>query len=296
MNDPKTIAALAIFAFAAFPVYATEEVDRIDPMFGAVTYPDKEHGSRYNGACHGCGKTFPGPATPFGQIQLSPDTVTGGDNGPGYSYSMDVIEGFSFLHMSGIGWYGEFGNFQVMPLAGKCEFDREAAKSAFSHDRECAKAGFYSVELDRYGVKAELTASRTCGFLRFSYPADREARVKIDLGRRIGQKERWLSHSEQHLSVVGDRAIEGYMVCSEKDGGWGRGNGRVNYTVYFHAEFSEPIDGFAFAEKNIEVPLGDSRSFTGTNVVFCANFGKLARPLEMKASLSFDSVDEARAN
>ena len=62
----------------------------------------------------GEGKTFPGPATPFGMVQLSPDTITGGtkgpgysyegDNGPGYSYEQTTIEGFSFTHMSGVGY------------------------------------------------------------------------------------------------------------------------------------------------------------------------------------------------
>ena len=68
----------------------------------------------------GEGKTFPGPTTPFGMVQLSPDTTTGGmkgpgyeyegDSAPGYSYEQRTIEGFSFTHMSGVGWYGDFGN------------------------------------------------------------------------------------------------------------------------------------------------------------------------------------------
>lgn len=67
----------------------------------------------------GLGKTFPGVCTPFGLVQLSPDTKTGGDNGSGYSYHHTTIEGFSFTHMSGIGWYGDLGNFLVMPTTGK---------------------------------------------------------------------------------------------------------------------------------------------------------------------------------
>ena len=47
------------------------------------------------------GKTFPGAATPGGMIQLSPDTITGGDNGSGYRYNDSTIQGFSFTHMSG---------------------------------------------------------------------------------------------------------------------------------------------------------------------------------------------------
>jgi putative alpha-1,2-mannosidase len=81
----------------------------------------------------GEGKTFPGPATPFGMVQLSPDTFTGGvkdprysyegDNAPGYSYEQTTIEGFSFTHMSGVGWYGDFGNLQVMPTTGPMKLD-----------------------------------------------------------------------------------------------------------------------------------------------------------------------------
>ena len=114
-----------------------ELVDLVDPMIGAVTYP--ESGLRGDESIHGFGKTFPGAATPFGMVQLSPDTVTGGDNGPGYSYTHRTIEGFCFFHMSGIGWYGEFGNFQVMPGT--------AATSRFSHDDERAEAGYYRVRL-----------------------------------------------------------------------------------------------------------------------------------------------------
>ena len=76
-------------------------------MIGAITL------TGYGG--HGLGKTFPGACTPFGMVQISPDTITGGDNGPGYSYHHKTIEGFSMTHMSGIGWYGDLGNFLVMP-------------------------------------------------------------------------------------------------------------------------------------------------------------------------------------
>ena len=293
----RLVVCIATLALASEGAIGMEDVDRIDPFFGAVTYPDAAHKARNggNGGIHGCGKTIPGATTPFGQVQLSPDTVTGGDNGSGYSYAMDTIEGFSMLHMSGIGWFGEFGNFQVMPTTGMLEFDRDAAKSKFAHERETANAGYYRVTLDRYGIDAELTASRTCGFLRFAYPVGENARVKIDLGRRIGQKSRWLEHSKQQLSVVDEHTLEGRIVCSEKDGGWGRGAGMVNYTVYFRAVFSEPISGFAFAEKG-ERAKGEERSFSGGNVVFCATFGHLVRPLVMKAAISFDSLEEAREN
>src|SRR5277367_4017166 len=81
---------------------AKEPVDLIDPFIGTGAQ----------------GKTFPGAATPGGMVQLSPDTITGGDNGSGYRHYHKTIQGFSLTHMSGVGWYGDLGNFLIMPATG----------------------------------------------------------------------------------------------------------------------------------------------------------------------------------
>src|SRR2546423_5439837 len=52
----------------------------------------------------GHGHTFPGATTPFGMVQLSPDTRGADwDGSSGYHYSDDVIYGFSHTHLSGTG-------------------------------------------------------------------------------------------------------------------------------------------------------------------------------------------------
>lgn len=207
-------------------------VELVDPMIGTVTYP--EAGLRGDEAIHGFGKTFPGAATPFGRVQLSPDTVTGGDNGSGYSYTHKTIEGFSFFHLSGIGWYGEFGNFQVMP--------GELPKSRFSHADERAEAGYYRVRLSDAGVVAELTAAPHAGMLRFTYETAGDASFKIDLARRIGEISRAKPHGRQTFRVTGRNAFEGEIVCDHRDGGWGRGEGKVDYIVRFRGLCSKPLD------------------------------------------------------
>ncbi len=65
-----------------------QPADYVNPFIGASTSTGKA------GTYHGLGKTFPGAATPFGMVQLSPNTITGGDNGSGYSYEHTTIEGF----------------------------------------------------------------------------------------------------------------------------------------------------------------------------------------------------------
>lgn len=86
----------------------------VNPFIGASTNVRKAR------AGHGLGKTFPGATTPWGMTQVSPNTITGGDNGPGYSDEHTTIEGFALTQMSGIGWYGDLGNFLVCLQPGNC--------------------------------------------------------------------------------------------------------------------------------------------------------------------------------
>ena len=153
-------------------------VDYISPIIGASTSTEAGKSG------HGLGKTFPGCATPFGLVQLSPDTETSGDNGPGYSWHHKTIEGFSFIHMSGIGWYGDFGNFLVTPTTGplrvwkgRAENPEQGYRSRYSHDTEVAQAGYYAVRLDDYDVKVELSSMPRAGIMRMTYPQSDTSRI-----------------------------------------------------------------------------------------------------------------------
>ena len=110
MKTINRLVLVLLFSIRIFLSNAHELVDYVNPMIGATTLDN------IGNTDLGLGKTFPGVCTPFGLVQLSPDTKTGGDNGSGYSYHHTTIEGFSFTHMSGIGWYGDLGNFLVMRL------------------------------------------------------------------------------------------------------------------------------------------------------------------------------------
>ena len=67
------------------------------------------------------GHTFPGATSPFGMVQLSPDTrIEGWDGCSGYHYSDSVIFGFSHTHLSGTG-IGDYCDLLLMPTMGeKC--------------------------------------------------------------------------------------------------------------------------------------------------------------------------------
>ncbi len=219
----------------------------VNPFIGATNNP---HAADAN---HGLGKTFPGATTPFGMVQTSPNTITGGDNGSGYSYEHNSIEGFALTQMSGIGWNGDLGNFLVMPTngtlttyAGKIDNPNEGYRSKYSKESEKATAGYYSVILDKYNIKAEMTATIHCGMFQFTYPKNDTSRIQIDLARRVGG-----TSTEQFIEVLDNQTISGWMKCPPEGGGWGNGLGKSDYTVYFYAQFSKPFHDYGIWSADI---------------------------------------------
>lgn len=196
------------------------------------------------------GHTFPGACAPFGLVQLSPDTelIPHSINGvyqkdtykycAGYQYDDKTIVGFSHTHFNGTG-HSDLGDILIMPTVGKLQLDPGTAekpetgyRSRFSHEREQAKAGYYSVMLDDYGIKAELTATERAGVHRYTFPKG-EAHVIIDLVQGIYNydgKVLWAN-----LRVENDTLLTGYRIT--------RGWARTNYT-HFAISFSKPFKNY----------------------------------------------------
>ena len=273
-----------------------DKVKYVDPMIGTV-------GDEQATSMHGGGKTHPGAVLPGGMVQLSPDTVTGGDNGTGYNYCQNTIEGFSFNHMSGIGWYGDLGNLQVMPIINETDLrsgsneevpflkGTQGWKSPFSHEKETAKAGYYSVELEKYGILAEATVTLRTGLLRFTYPDTDNAGIIFNFSRRIA------GHADfQHIDIIDDRHIEGYIRCTPAGGGFGRGDGHIGYNLYFVFELSKPAKSMRFFE-NEEYCKDGLMSFEGEDVGLIARFdAQEGEQITLKCGISYTDLEGARKN
>ena len=250
---------------------------------------------------HGGGKTHPGAVYPVGMVAFGPDTLEGGDNGAGYSYHHTTIDGFSINHMSGVGWYGDLGNFQVMPTTGALNLlsgtyrdaltvrEGRGYESDFSHETEITQAGYYAVTLDTYGVRAETTASEHAGMLRMTYQQNDIRRVQINLARRIGGRSAW-----QELRIADSHTIEGCIHCPSTHGGFGHGDGNVNYDLYFHAELSEDWQNYGVWNKN--TPADTASEYEGEELWFYCEFAASEAPLTLKAAISYISLDGARGN
>jgi predicted alpha-1,2-mannosidase len=138
----------------------------------------------------GHGHTFPGATTPFGMVQLGPDTRIDGswDGCSGYHYSDSMIYGFSHTHLSGTG-VSDYGDMHFMPVQRPDAWEPANYVTGFSHAHEQASAGYYRVQLNNQ-IEVELTASTRVGVQRIHFPDQRQF-VVIDLNHR----DQLLAHS-----------------------------------------------------------------------------------------------------
>lgn len=183
----------------------------------------------------GHGHTFPGAVVPHGMIQPSPDTrIDGWDACSGYYYTDTTINGFSHTHLSGTGC-ADFGDVLLMPTVGEQKYQPLGSKSqkmayasAFSHENETAEPGYYSVFLDTYGIKAELTATKRAALHRYTFPESKDAGFVLDLDYSIqGQRNK-----DMEIEVISDTEIRGHKMTTY----WA-----FDQYINFYAKFSKPF-------------------------------------------------------
>jgi predicted alpha-1,2-mannosidase len=203
-----------------------------------TVYVDPFIGSDFNG------HVFVGAHVPFGAVQIGPNNYIKGWNWTsGYHYSDSIVTGFSQMHLSGTG-IGDLGDVLISPFTGEKHFTpgtvNEPLKgyaSLYSHDREVAAPGYYSVDLLCYDIEVELTASERVGFHRYTFPATDEARIAINLEMGIG----WDRPVNTLLRQLNDTTLVGYRYSS----GWAN-----NQQVHFAIILSKPIEKLEFRPGN----------------------------------------------
>jgi len=261
----------------------------------------------------GMGHTFPGACSPFGGVQLSPDTdtiphnINGKYQGKvyeycaGYRYSDNTIVGFSHTHFSGTG-HSDLGDILIMPATGDIRLnpgtDDEPDKgyrSRYSHETEKARPGYYEVVLDDYNIKARLTATKRTGVHEYIFPEGSDGHIIIDLNHGIYNYDGKTLWAE--LRVENDTLLTGYRITN----GWARGN----YT-YFAISLSQPIIEYGYEDK-APIPykggygkFAQYRNFpemAGRKLVAWFKFATSVQPeLTVKVALSATGINGALKN
>ena len=253
MTKKLTILLLALAALGCSPRSA-DPVDYVNPFIGTGFH----------------GHTYPGATTPFGMVQLSPDTRAGNwDACAGYHYSDTTIDGFSHTHLSGTGC-ADLADILFHPTTREIVIhDGECVLQPyfFSHDDERASCGYYAVTLPDVNIGVELTAAPRTGVHRYTFAGKGPRRVIVDLLHTV---------TEEKIDLCELRRTAPYELA-----GMRRTQGWVpDQYVFFAARFSEP-----FADVQL---LGDKQAVL--------TFAPDVRTLTIAVGLSSVSVENARMN
>ena len=102
------------------------------------------------------GNTYPAIARPWGMNFWTPQTGKMGD-GWQYTYTANKIRGFKQTHQPSP-WINDYGQFSIMPVVGKPEFNEEKRASWFAHKGEIATPYYYKVNAARKSKVDDNTA------------------------------------------------------------------------------------------------------------------------------------------
>lgn len=228
--------------------------------------------------------TNPGAVLPWGLMSVSPfniyDTANVELKRPSpYIHGKDYISGFTHLNMSGTGC-NEMGTFCLMPTTGRFN-PRNVDISPYSN--EAASPGYYSVMLDKYGIKVELTATPRTAISRYTFPKG-VSNIILNMGLGLSPQKGGMVKRISATEIEGFKMLGGICGMSSI------------HIVYFYAKLSkEPtkcgiwLDGQFFEKYQREV--------AGNDVGACFTFEtEKDETISVKLGTSFVSAENARLN
>ena len=124
------------------------------------------------------GNTYPTIARPWGMNFWTPQTGKMGD-GWQYVYTANKIRGFKQTHQPSP-WINDYGQFSIMPMVGKPEFDEEKRASWFGHKGEEATPYYYKVYLAEYDIVTEMSPTERAVLFRFTFPENAHSYIAVD--------------------------------------------------------------------------------------------------------------------
>lgn len=236
-------------------------------------------------------------ALPFGLAKPGPSTNghignKWGWEATGYDYRDTSIEGFPCLHEF------QVGGIVLMPTNGDLctvpglptDSVKTGYRSKFNRDNEIARPGYYSVILDDYQIKAEVTATPRVAYQRFSYPAGKPGHILFDIGNRQGESG---AIKDAYVTYTSDGRIEGWVITlPEYVKKYQPGQ---TVPLYFSAQVdATPVAYGVFNGKDVKASVRETKGVgSGVYLTFASD-----KPLTVtaKVGLSYTSVENARIN
>ena len=233
---------------------------------------------------------------PFGLAKLGASTngTYGNKDGweaVGYEDGHNSIDGFPCLHEF------QVGGVALMPITGEAktrpgllENPEEGWRSSFQKTDEVADAGYYSVVLQDYGIRTELTATARVGYQRYTFPASEDSHILLNIGNRQGESG---AVRDARIEVVDPQTVQGYVVTEpEYVKKYQKG---ASVPMYFYACFDTPFETTEVA--CLDSVWQEGKMIQGPGALMLLNYKTTqGQQIVAKIGLSYTSVENARLN
>ena len=251
--------------FCFLPAKNVNYADYVNPLMGTQSTFELSTGN-----------TYPAIARPWGMNFWTPQTGKMGD-GWQYTYTANKIRGFKQTHQPSP-WINDYGQFSIMPVVGKPEFDENKRASWFAHKGETAKPYYYKVYLAEHDVVTELTPTERAAMFRFTFPENEHSYVVVDAFDKA---------SSVKIDVA-NRRITGYST---------RNSGGVpdNFKNYFVIEFDKAFTYKAVVDN--KTLISESTETTSAHAGAIIGFAtKKGETVHARVASSFISEEQALQN
>ncbi|HEY1165613.1 MAG TPA: GH92 family glycosyl hydrolase [Chitinophaga sp.] len=214
--------------------------------------------------------TIPAVGTPFAMTQWTPQTRTTEQKclAP-YYYKDEKLSGFRGTHWLSGSCTQDYGSVTIMPITGSLRTQPADFAAPYSHEQETAAPDYYRVQLDRYGITAEMTALARSSLLQFTVQRADSFYLLV-----MPNSDQQQGHVEIDTAL---REISAYNPVHRIYQGWGQPAGFSGYFVI-----------------QVERPFTVKGTFNnGAYIGFKARAGERVR---IRVGTSFTSIAAARSN
>ena len=289
----KAIAALITVLSLAGSVHAQRPVDCVDPFIGTTNF----------GTCN------PGAVVPHGMMSVVPFNVMGSDANlydkdarwwsTPYEFHNKFFTGFAHGALSGVGC-PEMGALLTMATAGPLTVDYREYGTTYRD--ETASPGYYAATLDRYGIRAEATATARTSAERYTFP-EGTGHILLNLGEGLTNESGATVRRVSATEIEGSKLLGTFCYNPQKV-----------FPVYFVLRVSRTPSASGYWKKQRPMTGVEAewtpdngkyklytqygRELSGDDVGYWFTFDDLreGEEVEVRMGISYVSIDNARRN
>lgn len=288
-NWTHFILSVALVAFISCSKKESKNyLQYVDPMIGTSTADTKlvkeNPGDHVN-----YGQTNPAVTAPFGMTQWVPQIQSSEKKclSPFY-FGTTKIQGFRATHWLNGSCVKDYGSFTVFPtdVTTNFQFLPEQRLTRYLFNSEIISPAYFSTNLPQHNIMAETTATKRCGFFRFSWLLPENPTIIIDVNSDEGQG--YIKIDEENQEIIGYNPVHRIYNGQGKSAG---------FSGYFVAKFDRPFKKTGtYSGMDYEHGLNERKNQEKIGAYVSFDLKGTDGVVKLKVGTSFTSIENARNN